>query len=311
MAIVFALLSALTYGVSDFTAGLASRRMAAGIVATTTLALGVLTALVAVIVFPGDGLRAGALLWGALSGLGSALGTLSLYEGLAVARMSVVATLSAVLTAVIPVLVGVVLGNHLGPLAIAGIVLAVPAIGLVSASPSDEAPGGTGGEGAASVSADRAGLRYGCLAGAGFALLFIALDRAGTRSGAWPLVPGQLVSLTCLVPFGLRGLGGLAGLRGLRGVGEVGGVGGLGGAGRPSARTVVLLIVTGVLSATANLLYLAATGRGELAIVAVLSALYPAATVLLARVVLSERWSRPQIAGLAAAAIAIVLVTVR
>jgi drug/metabolite transporter (DMT)-like permease len=279
VAILFALLSALSYGVSDFTAGLASRRLAAGPVTGVTQSLGILTAIVAVALYPGQGAGTSALVWGAVSGVGSAVGTLSLYHGFSVAPMSVVATLSGVLTAVLPVVAGLALGNHLSAPAAAGIVIAMPAIGFVSWRPSS---GGAGG--------DRAGVLYGVLAGIGFGTLFVALDRAGTRSGAWPLLPGQVVSLLLVSPFAYRGLTGIR---------------------RPSANTMLLLLGTGVLSATANLLFLVATKHGELAIVGVLSALYPVLTVLLARVLLTERWSRTQAVGLATAALAVVLVTLK
>jgi drug/metabolite transporter (DMT)-like permease len=277
MAVVLGLLAALAYGTSDFAAGLASRRYAAGPVTGIAQALGLVTCAAAVILFPGAGPRATALEWGAVSGLGSALGTLSLYHGLSIARMSVVATLSAVLTAVIPAIVGLALGNHLTIGAGTGIILAIPAIGLVSWQPH-----------AQQGEAARAGLVYGALAGLGFALLFVALDRAGTHAGAWPLVPGQLVSLVLIAPFAYRGAI---------------------DAGRPSPAAAQLTLGAGVVSAVANLLFLAATGHGQLAIVSVLSALYPAVTVLLARVVLAERWTRLQAAGLLTAAAAIVLVT--
>lgn len=111
------------------------------------------------------------------------------------------------------------------------------------------------------------GVAFGVLAGAGFGLLFVALDRAGTRSGAWPLVAGQFVSVVLLAPLAVRGL------RQPR---------------RSPRIAAVLTVATGVLSGLANLLFLAATGHGELAIVAVLSALYPAFTVLLARAFLTS-----------------------
>src|SRR5699024_8050568 len=114
------------------------------------------------------------------SGVGNALGTYAIYRGFAVGRMSVVATLSAVIAAVAPVIVGVVLGERLSSIAIVGIAIAVPWITLVSWQ------GRSGGDRPAA-----AGALDGVLSGAGFALLFIALDRAGTRSGAWPLVAGQ------------------------------------------------------------------------------------------------------------------------
>lgn len=277
MAIALALLSALAYGSSDFAAGLASRRLHAGPVTGAAQALGVLTAIVAVALFPGAGPTAHALVWGALSGAGSAIGTLSLYRGLAVARMSAVATTSAVLTAVVPAVVGVALGDRLSATAAAGVVLALPAIALVSWTPR------TRDRRAASP-----GVSEGALSGIGFAFLFIALDQAGTHAGAWPLLPGQLVSLVLIIPFAC------AGLR---------------HSGRPSRALLLLIVGAGVVSGTANLLFLAATGHGELTIVAVLSALYPAVTVILARVLLSERWTRLQAVGLLVAAGAILLVT--
>lgn len=277
MAIVLALMAALAYGTSDFAGGLASRRFAAGPVTGAVEAITLLTTAAAVLLFPGAGPSGPGLAWGAVSGLGAALGTLSLYYGLAVARMSVVATLSAVLTAVIPVIVGVALGNHLSTGAGAGIAIAIPAIGLMSWRPEAD-----------DRRAARAGVLYGLLAGVGFALLFIALDQAGTHAGAWPLIPGQLVALLLIAPFAHRGLT---------------------ASGNPSRSAVALMLGAGVLSGIANLLFLAATGRGALAIVAVLTSLYPAATVLLARAFLAERWTRVQATGLLTSVAAIILVT--
>jgi hypothetical protein len=96
--------------------------------------------------------------------------------------MSVVAPVSAVLTAALPVLVGVMLGEHLSGWAWTGIALAGPAIALVSQS------GPISGF-------SWSDLAYGAVAGLGFSLLFVALDRAGTDAGAWPLLPGQIVAL--------------------------------------------------------------------------------------------------------------------
>ena len=129
----------------------------------------------------------------------------------------------------------------------------------------------------------------GLLAGLAFALLFIGLDRAGTRSGAWPLVSSELVGFALLLPFGVRAYARV---------------------GPPPSRDLALIIGVGVIGGIAGLLFLAATGHGQLAIVAVVTSLYPAFTVLLARVFLAEHWSRPQAIGLAVAAAAIVLVSV-
>ena len=278
MAVLLALLSAAGYGTSDFAAGLASRRYAPGPAAGLIVAVELVCAGIAVVLFPGHGPATAALLWGAAGGLGGGAGTLALYRGLAAGAMTVVATLSAVLAAVLPVVVGLALGNHLSAGAAIGIVIALPAIMLVSRPPATGDHGG-----------GRAGLGYGALAGIGFALLFVALDRAGTRSGAWPLLPGQAVALGVTAPVAVRGIR---------------------RAGPPAVADALLLGVAGVLGGAAALLFLEATGHGELSIVAVVTSLYPAFTVLLARIVLAERWSRPQVAGLIVAAASIVLVSV-
>jgi drug/metabolite transporter (DMT)-like permease len=278
MAIVLALLAALAYGISDFGAGVASRRSEAGVVSFIVLAIGLVCALVASTIDPGVGARSGALLWGAASGLGGGAGTLALYQGLAVGRMTIVATLSAVVAAVVPAIVGLATGDSLHGATLVGIVIAIPAIALVSwhADPTERGEA-------------RPSIAYGLVAGLAFALLFIGLDRAGTRSGAWPLVSSEIVAIVVLVPFGI-----LAHAR----------------VGRPPGRDLALIGAVGVIGGVAGLLFLAATGHGQLAIVAVVTSLYPAFTVLLARVFLAERWSRTQVVGLAVAAAAIVLVSV-
>jgi drug/metabolite transporter (DMT)-like permease len=281
VAILLCLIAAGAFGTSDFAAGLASRRLAPAAVTFGVEAITLITVAAALLVSHGGGPSATALGWGAISGLGTALGTLSLYHGLSVARMSVVATLSAVLTAVIPVIVGVALGEHLSLWSGLGIAIAIPAIGLVSRQAGGDADLGD-------RATARAGLLYGSLAGVGFALLFIALDRAGTHAGAWPLLPGQIVALILIAPFAWRAIA----------------------AGGPPRRSDQALIVgAGALSGIANLLFLAATGRGQLAIIAVVTSLYPAATVVLARAVLSERWTRVQATGLLTSFAAIVLVS--
>jgi drug/metabolite transporter (DMT)-like permease len=277
VAILLALLSALTYGISDFGAGVASRRSDAGVVSPILLAIGLVCAGVAVAIDPGVGPRGGALAWGAASGLGSGGGTLALYHGFAVGRITIVATLSAVISAVVPAIVGLSTGDSLNVVTLAGILIAIPAIALVSWHP-DPAQRGEA----------RSSLIFGLLAGLCFALLFIALDRAGTRSGVWPLIPGEAVGAIVLVPYGVHAF---------RKVGL------------PPRSDALLIVAVAVIGALAGLLFLLATGHGELTIVAVVTALYPAFTVLLARLLLAEHWTRTQAVGLAVAGAAIVLVS--
>ncbi len=278
MSILLALLAALAYGVSDFGAGVASRRSEAGVVSIIVLVIGLVCVAIATAIDPGVGARLSALLWGAASGLGGGVGTLALYQGLAAGRMTIVATLSAVVAAVVPAIVGLATGDSLHGATLAGIVIAIPAIALVSwhADPTERGEA-------------RGSLAYGLVAGLAFALLFVGLDRAGTRSGAWPLVPSELVAIVLVLPFGVRAFARV---------------------GRPPGRDLTLIVGVGVIGGIAGLLFLAATGHGQLAIVAVVTSLYPAFTVLLARLFLAEHWSRTQVIGLAVAAAAIVLVSV-
>lgn len=271
------LIAALAYGASDFFAGVASRRSSALFVTSVTLGLELIVSALALIPFHGHGPSANTLIWGAISGIGSAVGTFALYRGFAVGRMSVVATLSGVLTVIIPAVVGLGLGNRLPVLSLIGIAAAVPAVGLVCWSP--EHPDG----------ARRSGALFGVLAGASFALLFIALDRAGTASGAWPLVSGQALACAIILPLAARVLR---------------------AADRPPRRVLGVTFLAAIIGALAGLDYLAATGFGQLAVIAVLAAMYPAVTVLLARLLLKEHWMRHQSIGMIVAAIAVLVVAI-
>lgn len=280
---VLALLAALAYGSGDFTAGVAARRVAAVPVAVVAQTVGLIAIGAAVLLYPGAGPSAEALIWGAISGIGAGVGTLALYQGLSVGAMSVVAPVSAVLAAALPAAVGLLAGEMLPVPGLIGLVVGVMAIGLVSATTT---PGRVSGSGAPRYAWPALG--FGTLSGAGFALLFIALDRAGTRAGAWPVLPSQAVALLLILAVAV-----MTGHRPRR-------------SWRPAIAPAVF---TGIAGAAATLLFLVATGTGQLAVVAVITAMYPAVTVILARLFLSERWTRPQIVGLLAAATAAALIS--
>src|SRR6201995_872621 len=189
MSVLLGLLAAATYGSSDFLAGLASRRLPPIVVTAAAQAVCLLVGVIAVVFYPGDGISARILLWGAAGGLGAAGGTFALYRGLGGGEMSVVATLSGLLTAVIPVIVGLATGDSLSAVAAIGIVAAIPAIGLVSWQSGDHS--GAGGSDAL----------WGILAGLGFGLLFVGYDRAGSGAGGWPLVVAEATAtLLTIVP---------------------------------------------------------------------------------------------------------------
>ncbi len=273
MGIVLGLAAALLYGSADFAGGLLSRRLPSLSVAVIGAIASVVIAWIAVGAM-GTAPTAGSVAWGSVAGVGGAVGTIALYRGLARGQMSVVGPVSAVGSAVLPVVVGIGLGERPSLVAAAGLVVALPAIGLVSA-------GGTGPAGAL-----RTSVIDGLYAGMSFGVLFVGLGRAGDQAGLWPVAVEQTVSLVILAILALRSRA-LAGAR---------------------VRDLGLPVVIGVASMGATLLYFAASQSGLLAIVAVVTSLYPGVTVALARVVLNERFSAAQRTGLGMCAVAIVAI---
>jgi drug/metabolite transporter (DMT)-like permease len=295
MSIVLALLAAVGYGTGDFLAGLASRRLDFRLVSAVAQSLGLLAALLAVLLYPGDGLTGHVLLWGAIAGVGNGVGALLLYHGLTVGRMSIVAVLSGLTASVLPVLVGVAQGDSISALSAVGVVVAVPAIALVSWQPAgdegaDREAGATEGGPKAGGSAAGSGAIWGFLAGIGFAAFFVGLDRAGTDSETWAMSVNQAVAVLIAGPLAVRVLV----------------------ARRPQLDrpALALTLGAGIALALATIAVLTAFSSGELAIVVVLTALYPGVTTLLARFVLAEHWVRTQKIGLAAALAAVVMVSV-
>jgi drug/metabolite transporter (DMT)-like permease len=297
LAIVLALASAITYGGSDFAAGLASRSVS--VIQVSLLASAASAVIVAVALpFAASPLpTTAALAWGAVAGLGGTLGALALYLGFRHAAFSVAAPISAVGAAGFSVLAGLLLGERPSALALAGIVLALPAIVGVSASAasadsetapadSETAPADSETTSVSGSGRQLTGVAYGLVAGAFFALLFIGLDRAGSGSGLWPVAATQAGELVVALAAAVvtRNLALPAG---------------------PPGR---LAAVTGVAGATGTIMFFFASQKGFLAITAVLTSLYPAVTIVLARVLLGERLTALRLAGLGLAGACVALI---
>ena len=292
LAVVLALTAAIGYGGSDFAAGLASR--SAPVIQITLLAsvIGGVIVAAALPFAASPGPNAAGLAWGFVAGLGGTLGAFALYLGFRNAAFSVTAPLSAVASAGFSVLAGLLFGERPTPLALTGIVLALPAIVGVSVSAGgaadegDEA-GAEPREGAA-TGRQAAGVVYGLVAGACFALLFIGLDRAGSGSGMWPVaaaaageVVPALVAAVAVHSFVLCG-----------------------------GQARLLAVTAGVAGAAATILFFYASHQGFLAVTAVLTSLYPAVTIVLARTVLGERLTALRLAGLGLAGVCVSLIAV-
>ena len=229
-----------------------------------------LALLALVLPFDGTSPTMRAFLWGAAAGVGGGGGIVFLYRGLARGRMSVVAPITAVEAAIIPVAYGLVSGEEPGLVALSGVVIALFAVALVSSSQEGEE------EAVARGRFSQPGMTDALVAGFGFGTFFIFLSHAGNDTGLWPLVGTKASSITLVLGAALAAR-----------VGR-----------RAPSGTMPAILIAGVLDVTANILYLVASRIGLLSLVAVLTSLYPASTVLLARLVLRERMTRVQVAGL-------------
>jgi drug/metabolite transporter (DMT)-like permease len=277
VAIVLALAAALVYGVSDYAGGRASRRASPLVV--SMIAEASILALLLVLVpatstsTPGDA----DLAWGAAAGAAGTVGIIALYHALANGAMTVVAPITGVVSAVVPVAVGLAIGERPSVLALVGVTMAIVSVALVG-----------GLIGVPHVRTPVSLAMVALLSGACFGLLFVFFDQSGDDSGMWPLLGARFASGPILVIALI--------------------------ATRPhdriDRRTSLVSIFVGVLATSANLFYLLAARRGLLTIVAVVVAMYPASTVLLATVLDRERMRLPQMVGLAIAALALALVTI-
>ena len=164
--IVLALVAAVGYGAADFVGGLTARRVSPWAVALAGQLAGGLAMLAVGLSLPGQA-RPADFAWALMAGLGSAVGTVFLYRGLARGRMGVVAPVSGVGAALVPVFVGVSLGERLGTLTWIGVLVALPGIYFVSREVADRTGRSWG------------GIADGALAGLGFGLLFVARPGAG------------------------------------------------------------------------------------------------------------------------------------
>jgi len=270
--VVFGLAAAVAWGAGDFGGGLASRRVPVyGVVLVSQAAGGALCLALALIL--GESFPTGKDLVVCLAaGLVGGLGITMLYRGLAIGRMGIVAPVTGVLAAVIPVVAGFLTQGVPPPLVLAGIVLAVVAVVLVSRV-ADESGG-------------RDGLTEALVGGTAIGLFGVAIAQLSPGDLFADLTTIRVVqgALVVLIVIATRA------------------------AWRPGGLMLPLVLI-GLLDTVGNALYLAAVQTGQLAIASVLSAMYPVATVILAAAVLREPITRDHTVGIALATAAIALIS--
>ncbi|MFJ2722330.1 EamA family transporter [Streptomyces sp. NPDC087437] len=273
LALLLALGSSLAYGCADFLGGLGARKAH---VLRTVLVAAPASLAVELLLWPvlGATFTWASVGWGAASGVASAAAFALLYKTLAIGPMNVLSPITALVSAALPVAVGLLQGERLGVAGLAGLPLALVAVVMVSA-----------GHGESSSRPSRTALLLAFGAGAAIALQLVFLHQAPSDSGVAPLIIGRAVSSAVTLAAAAvmrRRLG-------------------------PEKPAYAISAAAGVLDSLANLLFLLAARSGDLTVVAVITALYPAGTVLLARAVLAERVHRGQLVGLGTAAVAVSL----
>jgi len=281
MAIALGLAVAATYGAADFFGGIAAKRTTNWSVVVIVQAVGVvmLAALVGIDGVPWP--AASDLVFGAVASLAGCLGVGLLYLGLARGPMGVVAPITAVGSAVVPVAYGLLTGERPAVIALGGVVLAIVAVVFIARNPPEHGVDEP-------VVAARSTVLVAVGSGVCFGAFFILIDQTNSDSGFWPLLSGRVVSLPLLVVL-------LAMFR--RQI-------------VPTRESLNAGVTSGILDTTANAFFIVAVREGLISLVAPIAALYPATTVLMARIVLQERVHRLQLLGLVLALFGVMLISI-
>lgn len=264
--------SALTWGIGDFCGGLATRRTSVWTVVLYSQAVGMVLLLVLAFAFGEMLPRTSDLFWGAVAGLAGIIGLLALYQAMAMGQMALVAPLTAIIALSIPVIIGIVTEGWPAASTLGGFVLAGVSVMLISYAPQR--------------TASASGLWIALVAGCGFGGFFVLIAQTQDAAVFWPLVAARAMSvatLSILMVLQRR-------------------------AALPTSQALLPITLAGVFDAGGNACFVLAEQAGRLDIASTLSSLYPVSTVVLALILLRERISWVQGAGVALALAAIPLI---
>ncbi len=261
MTALLALLSSAVWGVADFLGGTASRRHPVLVVVGLSQTVGFVVLLVVAAVAGSYGADPAYVPWALGAGVSGLVGVLAFYRALAVGTMGVVAPLAGVGLA-IPVLAGLATGEAPTALQLGG--LAVCGVGVVL-SGGPEVRSGVGGVRPVALA---------LVAAAGFGLVVVLIAKGSRHDVVMTLLLARAVTAAVLA------VALVAGRRLPRGPADL-----------------ALIAAIGLADLAANASYAVAVRSGLLSVVAVLSSLYPAVTVVLARWVHRERLRRVQVLG--------------
>lgn len=271
--VIFGLAASLFWGSGDFSGGLASRRVNPSNVVLVAYAVGFVLMIILALIWKERFPAPVDIVWGGLAGIAGVLGLLSFYSALSKGKMGIAAPVSAVLTAALPVIFSAFTSGLPTLFQLAGFVLALLALWLISRPEQTTEPA--------------QGIGLALLAGCGFGCFFILISRVSPATTFWPLAVARFTSVLVLLI-----------IRPLRREPILSGV-----------KIAPLMVIAGILDAMGNAFFVLAAHSGRLDVAAILSSLYPAATVILAAIVLRERATRIQAIGIVLVLAAIPLIS--
>jgi drug/metabolite transporter (DMT)-like permease len=255
--------AAIFYGFADFAGGFATKRLSVWKVMAWAQLLGLGLLALGLVVVPATEVTGRDLFFGAVAGLVGLVGLVVLYLSLAQGTMAIVAPISGAVAAAVPVVVDGVFGPGLSTRQWVGVGLALAAVALVGMEP------GVAGT-------DRRWLAGAIFSGISFGVFYVALGQTDAASGLWPLVAARGTSIPIAFAIAV----------------------GLGVAAAPGRRFLGLIVLIGNLDMAANIFSALALQRGPAGVTAVVVSLYPAVTAATAMVLLRERPSGRQLAGI-------------
>jgi drug/metabolite transporter (DMT)-like permease len=271
----FGLLSATSWGGSDFAGGWGARRASSLLVTASgqVVSLAALLAICLVLRLAVPGMSY--LIYAAIGGFEGAIALAVFYRALAMGAMGLTAALTGIMTALVPVAFDLIHSGWPSSITFAGLAIGLAAIWLISHSPAKEG-----------ADTSQRALLLGASAGVGFGAQLILFKTAAAGGVLWALTSGRIAGVAAILLVVA-----VAPPKG------------------PWRGFWVAGIISGTLDTVGNLFYMLASQLGRLDVAAVICSLYPAGTILLAGIILREHPTKRQIAGMGLALAAVALLS--
>lgn len=272
--ILFGLASAICWGAGDFSGGIATKRSNVYGVVLISQIIGTVLLIASALLLAEQLPDKSSIFWGAIAGVCGCFGLLALYRGLSIGKMGIVAPVAAVATAVMPVIFNILTEGMPPGYRFAGFGIAFAGVWLIS-----------GNENTKGIALNDLSLPL--MAGIGFGFFLISIDHVSEKAVLWPLVASRIASVGMLMGYHI-----------LKRHHEL-----------PTRNLLPVVIVAGIFDTGGNTLFALASQAGRLDIAAVVSSLYPGATVILAWIILKERIRLRQWLGIFVSLAAIIIIS--